>query len=127
MNDIQELRKYIYAMIPKITKNHEVITNFFDINQISRTDNNNGTFVNLAVIDDDIICKLYELIIQINRCNENNLVDNLNALQEEYIKKNMIIHENIPNIIQKKVYKNLQIRRKIDKEIVRWSKEYYIN
>ena len=122
---MQELRKYIYTTIPKLTKNHEVIINFFDINHISRTDNKNGTFVNLAIIDDDIIMKLYELIIQINQCNENNLVDSLNALQEEYT--NMDCNKQSVDIAQKsKIYKNLQIRKKVDKEIIRWSKEYHI-
>ena len=62
MEDSNDKRKYIYKVIRDISKNHEVIINFLKINGVPKTENANGIFVNLAVLSDDIIQKLYELI-----------------------------------------------------------------
>ena len=53
MEDSIEKRKYIYKVIPDISKNNEVIINFLKINNIPQTENANGIFVNLAVLSDD--------------------------------------------------------------------------
>ena len=121
MEDSIEKRKYIYKVIPDISKNHEVIINFLKINNIPQTKNANGIFVNLAVLSDDIIHKLYELIGQILYYKTDETYNDYN-IQYQYISSNT---SSKPS--QKEhIYKNIQIRKVINKDIIMLSKMYNI-
>jgi len=121
MEDTIDKRKYIYKIIPEILKNHEVIINFLNINNIPQTENANGIFVNLAVLSDDIIHKLYELIGQILCYKTDDTFDDY-TIEHHYSNSN--ISSKPPQ--DKNTYKKIQIRKFLNKDIIMLSKMYKI-
>ena len=61
-NEIKKKRYYIYENIIKI-KNHEQIIDLITLKECKFTENNNGIFLNLSVLDDEIITIIYQIII----------------------------------------------------------------
>ena len=121
MEDSIEKRKYIYKVIPDIFKNHEVIINFLKINNIPQTENANGIFVNLAVLSDDIIHKLYELIGQILYYKTDETYNDYNIQYQD------ISSSTSSKPLQKEYnYKKIQIRKVLNKDIIMLSKMYKI-
>ena len=51
-------RNYIYENIHKISTHNQFIE-LMDLNECKYTQNNNGIFVNLNTLDEDIINKMY--------------------------------------------------------------------
>jgi hypothetical protein len=112
-------KQYIFDNIDYI-ENHNKIINFLIFHNIKHTVNNNGYFVNISIIDDNLIDKLYDLIIDLN--------ENMNDSQEQQIYETIkIINENDG---KKKLteIKNKDIRlsnfSNDDKELIIKSKNY---
>ena len=112
-------KQYIFDNIDYI-ENHNKIVNFLIFHDIKHTVNNNGYFVNISIIDDNLIDKLYDLIID--------LTENMNDSQEQQIYETIkIINENDS---KKKLteIKNKDIRLSTfsndDKELIIKSKNY---
>jgi hypothetical protein len=64
-----EKKQYIYDNIPLIQNNHSEIISIIESNQISHTNNDNGIFVNIDTISDDIINTIYDTIFYIKNHN----------------------------------------------------------
>ena len=114
-------KQYIFDNIDYIDNNKKIV-NFLMFHNIKHTVNNNGYFVNISIIDDNLINKLYDLIIDLN--------ENMNDSQEQQIYETIkIINENDG---KKKLteIKNKDIRLSTfsndDKELIIKSKNYKI-
>ena len=87
-------RQYIFDHIDYID-NHNKIINFLMFHEIKHTINNNGYFVNISKISDELIDNLYDLIIELD--------ENINDNQEQEIIENIRLRLpsdlNIPIII----------------------------
>ncbi len=120
--NIDEKKKIIVDSINNI-ENHNKIVNFIHYYEIKHTENNNGYFVNISVISDEIIEKLYELIINLN----NNLDDNLLKEKIKIIEENKIDMGKInPKNISKTENNDIKLSEfsGIDKEKISLSKNY---
>ena len=120
--NIDEKKKIIVDSINNI-ENHNKIVNFIHYYEIKHTENNNGYFVNISVINDEIIEKLYELIINLN----NNLDDNLLKEKIKIIEENKIDMGKInPKNISKTENNDIKLSEfsGIDKEKISLSKNY---
>ena len=80
-NEIKKKRYYIYENIIKI-KNHEQIIDLITLKECKFTENNNGIFLNLSVLDDEIITIIYQIIINSLNYEEQN---------NEYISQNIVL------------------------------------
>ena len=112
-------RQYIFDHIDYID-NHNKIINFLMFHEIKHTINNNGYFVNISKISDELIDNLYDLIIEFN--------ENINDNQEQEIIENIkIINEN-EKIIEKVEIKTNDIKLNTfsneEKELILKSKSY---
>ena len=92
------------------------------INDIPQTENANGIFVNLAVLSDDIIHKLYELIGQILYYKTDETFDDYN-IQHQDISSST---KSSKSPQKEHTYKKIQIRKVINKDIIMLSKMYKI-
>tara|TARA_B100000927_G_C16158253_1_gene346307 strand:- start:188 stop:553 length:366 start_codon:yes stop_codon:yes gene_type:complete len=112
-------KQYIFDHIDEI-ENHTKIVNFLIFNNIKHTSNNNGYFVNISKLDDDLIHKLYDLIVDLN--------ENINDSVEQEIYENIkIINENdnkkkVSEIKHKDI--KLSTFSSTDKELIQKSKNY---
>ena len=114
--DISYIRKHICDLIPNHENKHHIIDNFFTMNNIPRTINNNGKFINLSLLDDIIIIDLYKLIKTII---ENKTETNNYEIKEEYILPTNHQTKNNTRIVKNKnIYKQISINNKIDKQII---------
>ena len=95
IKDISSIRKYIYDIIPLHEDKHNIIDNFFVMNNITRTINKNAKFVNLSLVSDDIIYELYKLLQRIILSKQKEIIDY--DLKEKY--------ENINNKVKDIKYK----------------------
>ena len=112
-------KQYIFDHVDEI-ENHTKIVNFLNFHEIKHTSNNNGYFVNISKLNDDLINKLYDLIIDLN--------ENINDSVEQEIYENIkIINEN-DNKKQIKEEKHADIKlssfSNTDKELILKSKSY---
>ena len=87
------------------------------MNNIPRTINKNGKFINLSLLDDTIIIDLYKLIKTII---ENKTETNNYEIKEEYVlPTNHQTKNNTQTTCKNKnIYKQLSINNKIDKQII---------
>ena len=58
MLDLQSRKKYIFNKI-YLLKDHTVILDYFNKNNLNHTINNNGIFINLTTLDEDTINFIY--------------------------------------------------------------------
>jgi len=93
--DIDKKKVYIYRNINNI-KYHNEIINYIKDNNIKYTENNNGFFINISLINDHIN-NLYNILKYILSNNIDN--DNYD------LKKNSILNNDIINNIEQKQYK----------------------
>lgn len=115
--DIDSKRKFIYDNIDFINVQNE-INNFIIMNNIKYSENNNGIFINISILSDEIIHNLFFLIENIinNKEDKKNLSDiktNIIKNDKEKIKYN----ENINDIFLKDFNNG-------DKNIIRLSKTF---
>ena len=61
-NEIKKKRYYIYENIHKLRR-HDQVIDLINFENCKYTENNNGIFLNLSVLDDEIINKIYLIII----------------------------------------------------------------
>tara|TARA_B100000408_G_C10182776_1_gene175365 strand:+ start:245 stop:613 length:369 start_codon:yes stop_codon:yes gene_type:complete len=113
-------KKYIFDNIFLI-EDHTKIYNFIFYYDIKHSINNNGCFVNISKLSDDIIDKLYDLILNTI---ENNLDYNYKDKQD--ILKSLNDSKTIiKNTIKKETYDiELNIFSNSEKTLIRKSKNY---
>jgi len=93
--------KYIYDKVTNHSINSEYIKSFIDLYEIKFTENMNGIFINLSILDETIIDKFYIYI-------KDNLNNGINKERFENIK----IAEEIINNPKKRDIKNKKIYTK---------------
>ena len=116
--DKQGKKLYIYKCIEDKVINHNYIKTFIDNYNIKYTENMNGTFINLSILDEELIDILYDYIYK----NLNNKIE---------IERNNIIKESIEiinkpsikkEIVKKKVFKSKTDLTETDLKIIELSK-----
>ena len=93
-DEIKKKKYYIYENIDKI-KNHEQVIDIINIKNCKFTSNNNGIFLNLSVLSDELINLIYQIVInsldyeenQLNEYNESELIDTNNENDENVEEK----------------------------------------
>ena len=120
-SDINKLRRHIRDLFPKYENKHHIIYNYMRINDIPTTENKNGKFVNLALLDKKHIQEIYKLFQQIST-NElcNNDTYEYTLCNEKHIEQ---IPAKQPKLIKKKP---LIVRKSVDKEIIQLSKLFAV-
>ena len=94
-DEIKKKRYYIYENIDKI-KNHDQIIDLIQFKECKYTKNNNGIFLNLSVLDEEIINMIYQIIINslnYEEKNEDYMVQPVNIEIDEGIQKEKITKE----------------------------------
>ena len=119
-DEIKKKRYYIYENIDKI-KNHDQIIDLIQLKECKYTKNNNGIFLNLSVLDEEIINMIYQIIINsldYEEKNENYIIEPLyvEKKEEEVLKGN-----NQTNTKKKLLLKNF---KKKEQKIIHHSKGY---
>lgn len=121
--DITEKKKFIYNNINKI-KYHNEIINYIKENDIKYTENNNGFFLNISLIDEHInnIYNILQYVIENNI--ENNKMDNIK--QELLLNNNNIYNKKINNNVDKNIKYNINLNNfnKEEQTIILLSKKY---
>ena len=114
---MEDKKIFIYNNIHKI-KYHNEIINYIKNNNIKYTENSNGFFVNISLIDDHInnIYNILQYIIFNN--NENNEMD--------YKKQELIEDNNLLKINEKKFNYNIELKNftKVEQDKILLSKKY---
>ena len=62
MQSVDDMKKYICQMVDKIFLDTDLIMNFLSENNIPCSNNNNGIFINISLLSDEVIGKFYNLI-----------------------------------------------------------------
>ena len=94
-DEIKKKRYYIYENIDRI-KNHDQIIDLIKFKECKFTKNNNGIFLNLSVLDEEIINMIYQIIINslnYEEKNEDYMVQPVNIEIDEGIQKEKITKE----------------------------------
>jgi len=81
-DEIKKKKYYIYENINKV-KNHDQVIDLINIKNCKFTRNNNGIFLNLSVLNDELINLIYQIVInsldyeenQLNEYNEGEPID----------------------------------------------------
>jgi hypothetical protein len=91
MLDLQSRKKYIFNKI-YLLKDHTVILDYFNKNNLNHTINNNGIFINLTTLDEDTINFIYLFL-----CNDiTSIPDNKSIIHAgEYKNKKKIVINDI--------------------------------
>ena len=97
----KEKISYIQRCITDKKINHNYIKTFIEMHEIKYTENMNGSFVNLSILNDELIDLLYDYIFK----NLNNKIE---------IERNNIIKESI-EIINKPIKKQIE-KKKVFKQ-----------
>lgn len=124
IDEIKKKRYFIYENIDKI-KNHEQIINLIKNEECKFTKNNNGIFLNLSVLTEELINIIYQIVINSldyesheEKCIIQPLYGEIKTEKEDSLKKNSK-KENIDvDIIP------LIDFTKKDREIIIYSKKY---
>ena len=79
METVEDMKKYICQIVNKIYLDRNLIMNFLTTHDIPYSNNNNGIFINISLLSDEIIVQFYNLIPK-------NIDDPLNndKYEEEY-------------------------------------------
>lgn len=121
-DDVKKKRYFIYENIQNI-KNHNPIIDLINYKNCKYTENNNGIFLNISVLDEEIIEIIYQLII--NSINYDDQTQHEEIKNEEY---KQITSKNISNKKKKKCNKKdvlpLSFFNRKEKEIIKYSKQY---
>lgn len=138
--DTSYKKLYIYENIYKVN-DHTQIINFIDLNNIKYTENNNGIFLNISILNDKIINKLYSIVYNIQNYNNNNnkiidlriitkKVENKNNSffkkdkEEEKKEKDEKEREKKEKKIDQLTFDNFYLNE-YEKEVILESKKYY--
>jgi len=114
-------KKYIFENINMI-ENHNKIVNFINYYKIKHTENSNGYFINISVLDNGLIEILYKLINDSSN-NVDDLEKGKNKIEEiNYSDNKKIYSKKTPNI----EYNDIKLNEfnGINKEYISLSKNY---
>ena len=121
-DDVKKKRYFIYENIQNI-KNHNPIIDLINYKNCKYTENNNGIFLNISVLDGEIIEIIYQLII--NSINYDDQTHHEEIKNEEY---KQITSKTISNKKKEKNDKKdvlpLSFFNRKEKEIIKYSKKY---
>lgn len=122
--NLEEKKIYIFNNINNI-QNHNFIIKLLDDNNTKYTKNTNGIFLNLNILNDDLISNIYDIII-LNTQNTDEILyeeelQSFNELNNKDSKKEEIKINTIDT--SKYLLKNFN---SIDKDIIELSKKYKI-
>ena len=95
-DEIKKKRYYIYENIDRI-KNHDQIIDLIQFKECKFTKNNNGIFLNLSVLDEEIINMIHQIIINsldYEEKNEDYMVPPVNIEVDEGVQKEKLTKEN---------------------------------
>lgn len=109
--------KFIYENIDFIN-NHKEIYNFIIMNNIKYSENNNGLFVNISILSDEVIHNLFFLV---NNIINNKEEENLQIQNEIYSVKNISEPVNIKKNINDIFLKDFTNE---EKNLIKLSKTY---
>ena len=122
---IDNKRYFIYNNIEKL-ENHDHVIKILYNHECKYTENNNGIFVNLNPLSNNIINELF-FILKAEINNDNKIDNNRNSFLEEVTKQNEVINiqkeekeKNEKKIIRKKIY--IQDFNEEDGKIIKMSK-----
>ena len=116
--DIEEKKIFIYKNIDKIEYHNEIV-DYIKNNNIKYTENANGFFVNISLIDDHInnIYNILQYILFNNIENDNMIIK----------KQEMILNNEMKKFDNNKIYNiELKIFNKKEKKVILQSKKYII-
>ena len=120
-DEIKKKRYYIYENIDKI-KNHDQIIDLIQLKECKYTKNNNGIFLNLSVLNEEIINMIYQIIINsldYEEKNENYIIEPLYIEKKEEVVKG----NDQKNTKKKLLLKNF---KKKEQNIIHHSKGYHL-
>ena len=120
-----EMKYYIYENIDKI-KNHDQVIDIINIKNCKFTSNNNGIFLNLSVLSDELINLIYQIVInsldyeenQLNEYNESELIDTNNE-NDENVEEKVVKYD-----LEKKYKLLLKDFNNEEQKIIDMSKKY---
>ena len=122
---MDEKKNYICKIL-KDNNNNEMHTEIFNIINLHKykfTENTNGIFINLDIINGEVITEIYNLIKNSKVLNEKEIYD-----KEDYYKinENKVEEKEIKN--KKKVIKDIYFKdfTNSEKEIIKYSKQYIL-
>ena len=121
-DEIKKKRYYIYENIDRI-KNHDQIIDLIQFKECKFTKNNNGIFLNLSVLDEEIINMIHQIIINsldYEEKNEDYMVPPVNIEVDEGVQKEKLTKENEKER-EKILMKHFS---KKEQEIIHQSKKY---
>ena len=129
-------KEFIVNNIIKI--NHTKIIDLIKLNHCYFTENQNGIFINLNILNNSIIDEIYNIIYYDinNNLNHNNIIDNINNINniDELKDINYDTSYDIKNKFIKKKTKNISKTNHLlmnnfspmDQNIIKYSKKYYL-
>jgi len=107
-----EKMKYIQDELQN--ENHNYIIKYIHENKIKYTENNNGIFINLSIMDEEILNMLYK--------NINDKSFNVNDIKREELLLNYTNISNVKKIKNKIKYKIPEHLSDVDLQIIEYSK-----
>tara|TARA_B100000214_G_scaffold58799_3_gene38110 strand:- start:4094 stop:4480 length:387 start_codon:yes stop_codon:yes gene_type:complete len=124
-DEIKKKKYYIYENIDKI-KNHDQVIDIINIKNCKFTSNNNGIFLNLSVLSDELINLIYQIVInsldyeenQLNEYNESELIDTNNE-NDENVEEKVVKYD-----LEKKYKLLLKDFNNEEQKIIDMSKKY---
>tara|TARA_B100000029_G_scaffold243020_1_gene240252 strand:- start:925 stop:1311 length:387 start_codon:yes stop_codon:yes gene_type:complete len=124
-DEIKKKKYYIYENIDKI-KNHDQVIDIINIKNCKFTSNNNGIFLNLSVLSDELINLIYQIVInsldyeenQLNEYNESELIDTNNE-NDEHVEEKVVKYD-----LEKKYKLLLKDFNNEEQKIIDMSKKY---
>ena len=105
-------KKFIYNNISLI-KDHTIIIEYFDLNKLNYTMNNNGIFINLSILDEEVIDFIYKFTINQNHIIPDNKTEYLENNTDKVVRKKK-------NIVNDIFLKNFT---KEEQKIIKYSKQ----
>ena len=120
--ECKEKRNYIYENIHKINTHNQMIQ-LMDLNNCKYTQNNNGIFVNLNTLDEEVIDKMYFILY--------NLIDNKESILTSFQEKEETLKEVLTEIQEKtvepKIKRDIYLKDFSEEEqsIICQSKKYF--
>ena len=120
--ELYDLKKNIYNEIKLLSNNDQInqLNEFIRLNDIPRSSNLNGTFINLTVLDENHIHLLSDFLLK----NKDNKVTDLN-LENDFKNEFKTISNELSNYKKKKTITKLKIKNtkvtQLEKQIIKFS------
>ena len=118
MEETKKKRYYIYENIDQI-KDHDQIIDLIELKKCKFTKNNNGIFLNLSVLNEEMINMIYQIIINsldYEKTEINHITEYVNNFEEKENKKEE--EKSLEEVIQVNLF------QEEDQDIIRYSKKY---